>query len=238
MILIFRPWPMQKLLKFCYLFIFLLFICCGESSSKKVENAQQETIEAEQENLAVDSKVILFFGNSLTAGMGLDPDKAFPALIQTTLDSLDFDYTVVNAGLSGETTSAGKNRLDWVLKQNTDIFVLELGANDGLRGIPLSETRKNLQAIIDAVRDKNPMTKIVLAGMQIPPNMGQEYTAEFKRIFPELAEKNEVYLIPFLLEDVGGVAELNQSDGIHPTSEGHKIVAQNVWEVLEEVVEK
>lgn len=238
MILIFRPWPMQKLLKFCYFLIFLLGIGCGENTAKKEENAKPEAIEVKQDNSKADTKVILFFGNSLTAGMGLDPEKAFPALIQTTLDSLGFNYSVINAGLSGETTSAGKNRLDWVLNQNTDIFVLELGANDGLRGIPLSETRKNLQGIIDAVRDKNPDTKIILAGMQIPPNMGQDYTTEFKSIFPELAEKNEVYLIPFLLEDVGGVAELNQSDGIHPTSEGHKIVAKNVWEVLKDVVEK
>ncbi len=147
-------------------------------------------------------------------------------------------YQVVNAGLSGETTAAGKNRVNWVLNQDVDIFVLELGANDGLRGVPLEETRKNLQAIIDMVRAKNSETKIVLTGMQIPPNMGNEYTSGFRKIFPELAKKNDVYLVPFLLEDVGGNPELNQADGIHPTAEGHKILAVNVWNVLAPIIDK
>ena len=138
--------------------------------------------------------------------------------------------------MSGETTSGGKNRIDWVLKQNVDVFILELGANDGLRGIPLKETRTNLQQIIDFVREKNPDIEIILAGMQIPPNMGQDYTTEFRNIFPELAEKNDIHLIPFLLEDVAGDPELNQQDGIHPTAEGQKILAENVWEVLKPVV--
>jgi len=143
---------------------------------------------------------------------------------------------VINAGLSGETTASGRNRLDWVLNQKADIFILELGANDGLRGIPLNETRLNLQAIIDAVKEKNQETVIILAGMQIPPNMGQEYTAEFKKIFPDLADKNKTLMIPFLLDNVAGIPDLNQEDGIHPTVEGQKIVAQNVWEVLEPVL--
>jgi acyl-CoA thioesterase-1 len=140
--------------------------------------------------------------------------------------------------LSGETTAGGINRIDWVLNQEVEIFVLELGANDGLRGIPLDETRKNLQAIIDRVRSKNPETKIILAGMQIPPNLGQEYTSEFRNIFPELAKINKLRLIPFLLEDVAGNPELNQQDGIHPTAKGQKILAGNVWEVLEGDVRK
>ncbi|WP_341227518.1 arylesterase [uncultured Arcticibacterium sp.] len=183
-----------------------------------------------------NSKSILFFGNSLTAGYGVGMDGAFPAIIQKTLDSLDLGYSVINAGLSGETTSGGLSRLDWVLNQKIDVFVLELGANDGLRGIPLKETKANLQAIIDLVWEKNPDTKIVLAGMQIPPNMGQDYTAEFKNIWTDLAKVNDVKLIPFLLDGVGGVPSLNQSDGIHPTLEGHKILAKNVWEVLEGVI--
>jgi len=145
---------------------------------------------------------------------------------------------VVNAGLSGETTASGKNRINWVLNQDVDVFVLELGANDGLRGIPIEETKKNLQDIIDTVKEENPGTKIVLAGMQIPPNMGEEYTTKFRNIFPELAEKNDVALIPFLLEGVAGDPELNQQDGIHPTADGYKIVTDNVWSVLEKVVEK
>lgn len=227
---------MQTLLKFSYFFVFILLISCGENKSK------QESVDTEEVNIQSDtvvhvaSKTIVFFGNSLTAGMGLDPNEAFPALIQKKLDSLLLDYKVINAGLSGETTASGKNRLNWVLNQKVDVFVLELGANDGLRGIPLTETRNNLQSIIDIVLQKNPGTEIVLAGMQIPPNMGKAYTTEFRNIFPELAEKNNAALIPFLLKDVAGVPALNQEDGIHPTTEGQKIVANNVWETLKDLV--
>ncbi|PCJ98326.1 MAG: arylesterase [Flavobacteriaceae bacterium] len=229
---------MCKILKFSYFFICLLLISCGDKTKKETENPAEEEISLQ--NTAVttsDNDIILFFGDSLSAGYGLDNEEdAFPYLIQQKLDSLQLNYTVVNSGLSGETTSGGKNRLDWVLTQQVDVFVLELGANDGLRGIPLSETRNNLQVIIDAVIQKNAETKIILAGMQIPPNMGQDYTTEFRNIFPELAEKNKVALIPFLLDKVGGIPELNQGDGIHPTIEGHKIVAQNVWNVLQHVI--
>ena len=215
-----------------------MLISCGETIKKEVdaETHNEEILENDSTN-GSEGKTLLFFGDSLTAGMGLDLEDAFPALIQATLDSLGMEYTVINSGLSGETTSSGKNRLNWVLNQNADIFVLELGANDGLRGIPLSETRKNLQFIIDAVREKNPETKIILAGMQIPPNMGPAYTKEFRTIFPELAEQNGLPLIPFLLEGVAGEPELNQADGIHPTEEGHKIVARNAWKVLKDVVD-
>lgn len=217
-------------------FLFLvLFSACGESGKKE---AKENSGEAAVEQKKQVTRSILFFGNSLTAGYGLDTKEAFPALIQNKIDSLKLDYKVINAGLSGETTAAGKNRIDWVLKQNVDVFVLELGANDGLRGIPLSETRNNLQEIIDFVRNKNPETEIILAGMQIPPNMGPDYTSEFRNIFPELAEKNDVHLIPFLLEDVAGNPELNQQDGIHPTVEGQKILADNVWEVLAPIIQK
>lgn len=222
---------------FCCFLPFILFTSCGETNTEKSEKKETDTVQTESvvKNDSI-SKSILFFGDSLTAGMGLDPNDAFPALIQEKLDSLSLSYNVINAGLSGETTASGKNRLDWVLKQNVDIFILELGANDGLRGIPLSETRKNLQSIIDAVKAKNPETVLVLAGMQIPPNMGKEYTSEFRDIFPELAEKNNIKLIPFLLKDVGGIPELNQPDGIHPTPQGHKIVANTVWETLKPLV--
>jgi acyl-CoA thioesterase-1 len=197
----------------------------------KKENAVESKLETKSE-----SKVILFFGNSLTAGMGLDPNEAFPALIQEKVDSLQLAYKVVNAGLSGETTASGKNRLGWVLNSDIDVFVLELGANDGLRGISLEETRRNLQEIIDVVKQKNPNTTIILAGMQIPPNMGQDYTSEFRDIFPDLAKKNKIGLIPFLLEDVAGNPELNQPDGIHPTAEGQKIIANNIWPIIAETI--
>lgn len=175
---------------------------------------------------------IVFFGNSLTAGYGVDPSQAFPSLIQTKINSLKLPYQVINAGLSGETSAGGNSRIDWVLRQPVYIFVLELGGNDGLRGIPMSETTKNLQSIIDKLRRKYPSSKIILAGMQIPPSMGEKYTSEFRAVFQQLAVRNKIYLIPFLLEGVGGVPGLNQQDGIHPNAEGHKIVAENVWKVL------
>ncbi len=184
----------------------------------------------------VVSKTIVFFGNSLTAGYGLSPDQAFPALIQKKLDSAALAYKVINAGVSGETSSGGASRIDWILKQPVDVFVLELGANDGLRGVPLAETRKSLQAIIDRVKAKYPAAKLVLAGMQIPPNMGAQYANGFRELYPELAAKNNMTLIPFLLEGVGGERSLNLEDGIHPTAEGHQILAQNVWQALRPIL--
>ncbi len=179
------------------------------------------------------TRTILFFGNSLTAGYGLaDPSQSFPSVIQHRIDSLHLPYKVINAGNSGETTAGGNARIDWVLHQPVDIFVLELGANDGLRGLPLTETNKNLQAIIDRVKAKYPTCKILLLGMQVPPNLGQQYTSSFKAIWPALAQKNNVSLVPFVLQGVGGVPSLNQADGIHPTAQGAIIVADNVWVVL------
>ncbi|MFT4575494.1 MAG: acyl-CoA thioesterase-1 [Polaribacter sp.] len=225
-------------LKLCYFSWVILLLSCGSDTSKKVEITETAPIQTETKitkNTA--SKTILFFGDSLTAGYGLeDVNDAFPALIQSKVDSLSLDYTVINSGLSGETTSGGKSRINWVLNQKIDIFVLELGANDGLRGVPLKETKENLQAIIDAVLAKNPTTKIILAGMQLPPNMGIDYITEFRAIFPALAKKNTLDLIPFLLKDVGGIPRLNQADGIHPTIEGQKILANNVWAVLGPIV--
>ncbi|QED36632.1 arylesterase [Antarcticibacterium arcticum] len=228
---------MRNLLGFYVLLGFLLFVSCGEKAKKDEGPRPQQTNETLYSKVE-QRGVILFFGTSLTAGMGLDSEEAFPAVIQQKIDSLDLGYEVVNAGLSGETSAAGKNRIGWVLKQKVDVFVLEIGANDGLRGVPIEETRKNLQAIIDTVRAKGPDTEIILAGMQIPPNMGQAYATEFRELFPSLAQENDLYLISFLLEDVGGNPKLNQQDGIHPTAEGQKILARNVWEVLYPVISK
>lgn len=180
----------------------------------------------------VPVKNILFFGTSLTAGLGVDPEQAFPALIQHKIDSLSLPYKVINGGLSGETSAAGKGRIDWLLRQPVAIFVLELGANDGLRGLPVKDTEANLQAIIDRVKKKYPQAKLLLAGMQMPPSMGEKYTTDFKNIYPDLAKKNHIDLIPFLLQGVGGITRLNQKDGIHPTPEGHQILANNVWTKL------
>lgn len=179
------------------------------------------------------AKVILFYGDSLTAGNGLSVEEAFPALIQKKLTADGKAVKVINAGLSGETSAGGLARLDWVLRQPIDIVVLELGANDGLRGLPLDQTEKNLQAIIDKMKAKNPAVKIIVAGMMVPPNMGPDYTTKFQKIFPDLARKNKAALIPFILQDVAGNEKLNNSDGIHPNVEGHKIVAKNVLKILE-----
>jgi acyl-CoA thioesterase-1 len=211
---------------------------CGQRQD--TQSAGQETAAKAPGGATAESgakqKTILFFGNSLTAGYGLEPAQAFPALIQEKLDSAKLNYKVINAGLSGETSAGGKSRISWVLRQPIDVFVLELGANDGLRGIPLASTRQNLQAILDTVRQKSPGAQLVIAGMQLPPNLGAAYTGEFREIFRELAQKNNATLIPFLLEGVGGVPDLNQPDGIHPTAEGHRIVSQNVWQVLQPVL--
>jgi acyl-CoA thioesterase-1 len=222
---------------FCYILLLTSCVSCGENTAEKEKNNAKEIIDAAaKKQKTADQKVILFFGTSLTAGMGLDPNEAFPAVIQEKIDSLSLPFEVVNAGLSGETTASGKNRINWVLNQKVDIFVLELGANDGLRGVPLTETKNNLQAIIDVVKEKNADTKIVLVGMEIPPNMGEAYTSEFRNLFPDLAKKNNLTLVPFLLQNVGGIKELNQPDGIHPTAEGQKILANNVWKVLKPVL--
>jgi acyl-CoA thioesterase-1 len=178
-------------------------------------------------------KTILFFGDSLTAGYGLSTEEAFPAVVEKNLNKKGNPTKVTNAGLSGETSAGGLARIDWVLRQPVDIFILELGANDGLRGLPLDQTRKNLQAIIDKVKTKYPKTKVVVTGMMVPPNLGEKYTREFQAIFPDLAKKNNAALIPFLLKDVAGIEKLNLPDGIHPNPEGHKIVAQNVMKVIE-----
>ncbi|WP_136467896.1 arylesterase [Flagellimonas onchidii] len=228
---------MHCLLKFRYFFIFCFLISCRDAPKTTPEVSDGNTNAEKVVEDETSDKVILFFGDSLTAGYGLELEQAFPALIQEHLDSLGLKYTVINSGLSGETTAGGRNRLNWVLNQKVDVFVLELGANDGLRGIPLIETRKNLQAMINVVKEKNKDAKIILAGMQIPPNMGPEYTSEFRKIFPELAEENQIALIPFLLEGVAGIPELNLEDGIHPTSEGHQIVRDNVWAVLNTIIE-
>lgn len=183
-------------------------------------------------------KNIVFFGNSLTAGYGLDDvSKGFVGLIQERIDSLGLPYRCINAGLSGETTAGGKGRIDWVIEQQpVDIFILELGGNDALRGIQPADSVENLQNIIAKVKAKNPSAIIILAGMEAPRNMGSSYTKAFHDMYPTLAKKNNIPLIPFILEGVGGIAELNQKDGIHPTEAGNKIIAETIWQTLKPVL--
>lgn len=204
--------------------------CGGESSSERdtTEVAENEG----DEQVADGVPVVLFFGDSITAGYGLAESAAFPALVQARADSAGFDIRIRNAGNSGETSAGGLRRIPWFLSSPVDLLFLELGANDGLRGIPLEDTRRNLQAIIDTVRAANPDVVVVVAGMEIPPNMGPEYTAGFRSIFPELARENGAVLIPFLLDGVAGVTELNLPDRIHPNADGHRIIAETVWSAL------
>jgi acyl-CoA thioesterase-1 len=176
--------------------------------------------------------LVVFFGTSLTAGLGLNLDQAYPALIQAKLDSAHLPYRVVNAGVSGATSADGLERVDWVLKQGVAVFVLELGANDALRGQDLRATRRNLQAILDHVRAQRPTARIIVAGMQAPPNLGRPYGEAFRGMFVDLSRANHASLIPFLLAGVAGVDSLNNADGLHPNAAGSRRVAQNVWDVL------
>ncbi|MGM0546057.1 MAG: arylesterase [Bacteroidota bacterium] len=180
---------------------------------------------------------ILFFGDSITAGYGIDKEDAFPALIQQKIDSLEWDYKAVNGGSSGETSAGGLTRIDWVLRQPVSVFILELGGNDGLRGIDLDVTKENLQKIIDKVESEYPEASIIITGMQVPPNLGSDYTTQFKEMYPKLAEENDTELIPYFLDELGGDSELMQSDGIHPTEEGHQLLAEKTWEVLKPILE-
>jgi acyl-CoA thioesterase-1 len=178
-------------------------------------------------------RVVLFLGTSLTAGYGLPADQAFPALLQSKIDSAGLSFRVHNAGVSGETSAGGLRRIDWLLRQPVAVLVLELGANDMLRGQDVAAMRANLQEIIDRTRAALPGARIVVAGMRASPNLGEPYVGEFASTFVELAEGNDAALIPFLLDGVAGVPELNQPDGNHPTAEGQVVVAENVWVVLE-----
>lgn len=180
--------------------------------------------------------VVLFLGTSLTAGLGLDPEEAYPALIQRKLDSAGIGWRAVNAGLSAETSAGALRRLEWLLSDPPRVVVVETGANDGLRGLDVDSTRANLEAIIATIRTRDSTIRIVLAGMEAPPNLGPRFTARFRAIYPQLARRHGLALIPFLLDGVGGVDSLNQSDGIHPNARGQEIVAANVWRTLEPVL--
>ncbi|GAB4400813.1 MAG: arylesterase [Microscillaceae bacterium] len=226
-------------------YLYLLFVCAGLflSACQGSNRANSEMVARQDSSAkAAQSKSapanIVFFGNSLTAGYGLDPEEAFPALIQQWIDSLGYNFQTVNAGLSGETTAGGVARIDWILKQPVAVFVLELGGNDGLRGLAPEETEKNLRLIIQKVKKKFPKAKILLTGMEAPPNMGRAYTEAFREVFARVAEAENTAFLSFLLTGVAGEPALNQADGIHPTAEGQRRVAQNVWEVLQPLLQR
>ncbi len=227
--------------KYFSFFLFLALFSCGDTptAAEKKSTPTAPKVTTESPTLTTPTtkeKTIVFFGNSLTAAYGLDPSQGFVGLIGQRIDSLGLEYKVVNAGLSGETSAGGNSRIDWILKQKIDVFVLELGANDGLRGTSTAETYKNLNAIIGKVKTKYPEAKIVICAMEALPNMGEKFTLEFRAIFANLAKENNATLIPFFLSNVGGIPELNQADGIHPTAKGHQIVTENIWAVLKGVI--
>jgi acyl-CoA thioesterase-1 len=187
---------------------------------------------------SASAKTIAFLGDSLTAGYGVGKERAYPALIAQKIHDAHLPYEVINAGVSGDTSADGLRRLDWLLQQKIDLLVIALGANDGLRGLSTNVLETNLQAIIDKVKAKNPETGIVIAGMRMPPNLGADYDGKFQRVFAAIAQKNNLPLIPFLLADVGGQAQLNQGDSIHPTAAGQKIIAETVWKTLQPLLQK
>jgi acyl-CoA thioesterase I len=185
-------------------------------------------------NANAGKKRVVILGDSITAGYGLDPQEAYPALLQKKIEAAGHPYTVKNAGVSGDTTAGGLRRIDWALgKDGADVLIVALGGNDGLRGISPEETSENLAGIIEKARAKNPATKVIVAGMQVPSNLGADFTAEFKAVFPKVAAEKKAALVDFLLAGVGGDDKLNQPDRIHPTAEGQRIIAENVWKTLE-----
>ena len=218
----------------------LISFACNDKPVSKQDVALDTTNSSAEmkkpETTTSSKKNIMFFGDSLTAGYGLDEEESYPSLVQNRIDSLGLSYQVINAGLSGETTTGGLGRIDWVLQQPIDVFVLALGSNDMLRGLDLSLSIDNLRKILDKVREHSPSAKIILAGMLSPPNMGEDYSRGFNGMFGEIAKDYNASLIPFLLEGVAGDPSLNLADGKHPNAIGQTIVVENVWQILKEVL--
>lgn len=224
-------------------------IGCGSGESDR-DAVRSEQAEVSRESpgrdgngsdpaVIADRQAVLFLGTSLTAGYGLaDPERGFPGLIQATIDSAGLPFRVVNAGVSGDTSAGGLARLDWLLRSPVRVLVLELGANDGLRGQAPNALRANLSEIIRRLRERYPDAEVIVAGMEAPPNLGERYTDAFRDVFAEVAQAEDAELIPFLLADVAGVAELNQADGIHPTEAGHAVIAERVWSTLQPVLQE
>jgi len=207
--------------------VVVLGACGGETETVSRDGKPSTT-----DSATVATRRLLFVGTSLTAGLGLEPDEAYPALIARRIDSLGLPYRVDNAGYSGETSAGALRRIDWLVREPVDVLVLETGANDGLRGLSVDSMRANVQGIIDRVRASSPKARILLVGMEAPPNLGPRYTSEFRKVFPELAERNDAVLLPFLLDGVAAVDSLNQPVGIHPNAAGSRRVAETVWAVL------
>jgi acyl-CoA thioesterase-1 len=223
------------------IFLLLLSIALAGTGCQRSERAGAQNGEpAENSNASApsaspakteDLPAIVAFGDSLTAGYGLSEEQSYTTLLQQKLEDKNYRYRVINAGVSGDTSAGGARRIDWALEGNVKFLILELGGNDALRGQPVTELKKNLAQIIERAQSRN--VTVILAGMEAPPNLGEEYTRAYRQVFRDLAKKYKVAFIPFVLEGVGGRAEFNQPDGIHPNAEGEKIMTENVWRVLE-----
>ncbi len=225
--------PMKNLFLALFCWSFLWIGCSSNETPEKVSPPAPTAATDTPPAASDDRQHILFFGNSLTAAYGIDPDSGFVSRIQQRLDSLGWPYQTINSGNSCETTAGGNSLIEWVLsQQDFDVFILELGGNDGLRGIAPTDSYRNLKSIIDKVLAADSTIQIVLAGMEAPPNLGSDFTTAFRKNYRQLAAEYELPLIPFLLEGVGGIPRLNLPDGIHPTPQGHRIVADNIWAVL------
>ncbi|MEP0545404.1 MAG: arylesterase [Rhodothermales bacterium] len=223
-----------------FMLLFALLPGCSSSPDPAPAEAPAATAAPESTPSSDDALTIVYLGDSLTAGYGLagGEDQAYPALIAAKVEALGWNVRTVNAGLSGDTSAGGLRRLEWLAsRQDIDVLVLALGANDGLRGLPVEAMRENLEAIIARARAANPDVRIVLAGMMVPTNMGGAYGERFNGVFRAVAAEQDVALIPFLLDGVGGVRALNQPDGVHPTAEGQRIMAETVWATLRPVLE-
>lgn len=220
-----------------------LFACSAEAPPASVVQTPDSAGGAVADELPDSSAAggraaVLFLGTSLTAGYGVGPDSAFPGLIAARIDSAGLPFRVINAGISGETSAGGLARLDWSLQDSIAVLVLELGANDGLRGLPVEQMRANLDTILGRTRTRYPDVEIVIAGMEAPPNLGREYTGAFRSTFRDLAREYDAALVPFLLEGVAAEPSLNQSDRIHPNPAGHRVLAEHVWKTLAPILER
>jgi acyl-CoA thioesterase-1 len=218
-------------MKYVVLLAVVLSIGCGKSEQSAASSAAPVAPQAPHAPEASKAPRIVFLGDSLTAGLGLATDRSFPSLIKRKLKEKGLDYDVINAGVSGDTSAGGVRRLDWSMEGDVRVLILALGGNDGLRGLPTTEMKKNLAAVLDRARERK--VPVILAGMEAPPNYGPEYTREFRDVYAELATEYKVRFIPFLLQGVAGDASLNQADGIHPNLRGAEIVADLVWAELE-----
>lgn len=218
---------MNRIGGFVWFFSLVLCCACGRSKQPEAPRDLPHPTEVQEQ----DSRpVIVAFGDSLTAGLGVEPEENYPARLQAKIDAEGYRYRAINAGVSGDTSSQGLDRLESIRALHPAIVIVEFGGNDGLRGVPVDATRQNLEAIVSGLQEAG--SKIVIAGMEMPPNYGPAYTKAFHRIFADVAASRHTALVPFLLEGVGGHAELNQADGIHPTAKGYEIVVENVWKAL------